>query len=61
MSSRKVLFIAVLMGPDGKEYTSRILTYDRRSARRIATSGASLTGSTVVAVDTDVASMIERG
>lgn len=61
MSTRKILFSAVLVGPDGKEYISRIVAHDRRSARRIAISGASLTGSTVVSIDTDVGSMIERG
>lgn len=58
MASGKVLFLAALIGPDGSEYTARIMAHDRRQARRMAESGAKLSGSSVVSVDTDAGAFI---
>ena len=58
MSNRKVVFIAILVGPDGQEYSRRIMAHDRREARRIADSGAALSFSSVVSVDVDAVSEI---
>jgi len=54
----KKVFIAILVGPDGREYTSRIIAHDRREAMRIADRQGRLSGSVVVATDIDAVSAI---